>query len=156
MPIRPSSAPSIILLPDAAKFWHRVSRVDRMHLLGRTDADYRILRNRTDEDSQHRQRTAAIRLLIYGVSIALGNGGAEILAAYNPGGEGGMVMGITISVGGFISGAATCGDYNRYSKTEKRSAFLPLWRHPGRRGRTGMRRCPGHLLWKLRHHNHVC
>ena len=65
--------------------------------------------------------------LIYGVSIALGNGGAEILAAYNPGGEGGMVMGITISVGGFISGAATCGDYNRYSKNGKSAALSCLF-----------------------------
>ncbi|SCK02813.1 Cytosine permease [uncultured Eubacterium sp.] len=65
--------------------------------------------------------------LIYGVSIALGNGGAEVLAAYNPGGEGGMVMGITISVGGFISGAATCGDYNRYSKNGKSAALSCLF-----------------------------
>ena len=65
--------------------------------------------------------------LIYGVSIALGNGGAEILAAYNPSGEGGMVMGITISVGGFISGAATCGDYNRYSKNGKSAALSCLF-----------------------------
>lgn len=65
--------------------------------------------------------------LIYGVSIALGNGGAEVLAAYNPSGEGGMIMGITISVGGFISGAATCGDYNRYSKNGKSAALSCLF-----------------------------
>ena len=51
--------------------------------------------------------------LIYGVSIVLGDGGAAVLSAYQPSGEGGMIAGVTISVGGFISGAATCGDYNR-------------------------------------------
>lgn len=65
--------------------------------------------------------------LIYGVSIALGNGGAEVLAAYQPTGGGGMLVGVTISVGGFISGAATCGDYNRYSKDGKSAALSCLF-----------------------------
>ncbi|MDE7310981.1 MAG: cytosine permease [Eubacterium sp.] len=65
--------------------------------------------------------------LVYGVSIALGDGGAALLSAYQPSGEGGMIVGITISVGGFISGAATCGDYNRYSKDGKSAALSCLF-----------------------------
>ncbi len=65
--------------------------------------------------------------LVYGVSIALGDGGAALLAAYRPSGDGGMLVGITISVGGFISGAATCGDYNRYSKDGKSAALSCLF-----------------------------
>lgn len=65
--------------------------------------------------------------LIYGVSIALGNGGSEVIAAYQPTEESGMMIGITISIGGFISGAATCGDYNRYSKNGKSAALSCLF-----------------------------
>lgn len=65
--------------------------------------------------------------LIYGVSIALGDGGAAVLSAYQPSGGGGMIVGITVSVGGFISGAATCGDYNRYSKDGKSAALSCLF-----------------------------
>lgn len=54
--------------------------------------------------------------LIYGVVISLRGGGMEMLRSYRPAEEGSMLVGITISVGGFISGAVTCGDYNRYSK----------------------------------------
>lgn len=64
--------------------------------------------------------------LIYGVSIALGDGGVAMLSSYQPSGDGGMLTGITISVGGFISGAATCGDYNRYSKDGKSAALSCL------------------------------
>lgn len=60
--------------------------------------------------------------LIYGVSICLGNGGVETLMAYQPETPGSMMTGITISIGGFIAGAATCGDYNRYSKSGKSAA----------------------------------
>ena len=65
--------------------------------------------------------------LVYGVSIALGDGGAAVLSAYQPAGDGGMMAGITISVGGFISGAATCGDYNRYSRDGKSAALSCLF-----------------------------
>lgn len=61
--------------------------------------------------------------LIYGVSIVLGNDGASVLATYTPSEPSSMIVGITISVGGFISGAATCGDYNRYSKDAKSAAL---------------------------------
>ncbi len=37
------------------------------------------------------------------------------------------MAGITISVGGFISGAATCGDYNRYSRDGKSAALSCLF-----------------------------
>lgn len=65
--------------------------------------------------------------LIYGVSIALGDGGAAVLAAYEPAEPSSMMVGVTISVGGFISGAATCGDYNRYSKDGKSAALSCLF-----------------------------
>ena len=65
--------------------------------------------------------------LIYGVSIALSGGGIATLSAYQPSGNGGMLVGITLSVGGFISGAATCGDYNRYSKDGKSAALSCLF-----------------------------
>lgn len=65
--------------------------------------------------------------LIYGVSLALGDGGAAVLAAYEPAESSGMMVGITISIGGFISGAATCGDYNRYSKDAKSAALSCLF-----------------------------
>ena len=65
--------------------------------------------------------------LIYGVSLALGDGGAAVLAAYEPAESSGMMVGITISIGGFISGAATCGDYNRYSKDAKSAALFCLF-----------------------------
>lgn len=64
--------------------------------------------------------------LIYGVSLALGDGGAAVLSAYEPAESSGMMVGITISIGGFISGAATCGDYNRYSKDAKSAALSCL------------------------------
>ena len=65
--------------------------------------------------------------LIYGVSLALGDGGAAVLSAYEPAESSGMMVGITISIGGFISGAATCGDYNRYSKDAKSAALSCLF-----------------------------
>lgn len=65
--------------------------------------------------------------LVYGVSIALGDGGAAALASYQPSSDSGMMVGITLSVGCFISGAATCGDYNRYSKDGKSAAFSCLF-----------------------------
>lgn len=64
--------------------------------------------------------------LIYGVSIVLGDGGAAVVAAYEPTEQGSMIVGITISVGSFISGAVTSGDYNRYSKDGKSAALSCL------------------------------
>ena len=65
--------------------------------------------------------------LIYGVAIVLGDGGVQTLMDYQPSEPAGMMVGITISVGGFISGAATCGDYNRYSKDGKSAALSCLF-----------------------------
>lgn len=65
--------------------------------------------------------------LIYGVFITLKNGGVETVMAYQPPQPGGLVIGVTISVGAFISGAATCGDYNRYSKSGKDAALSCLF-----------------------------
>ena len=63
--------------------------------------------------------------------------------------------GITISVGGFICGAATCGDYNRYSK-DAVSAVLSSFRdYPVGRRRTAVRRGVGNHDRKLRHHGDV-
>ena len=64
-----------------------------------------------------------IVFLIYGVAVVLGNGGTEILMNYEPEGEPNFILGVTMSVGGFISGAVTCGDYNRYSKDRKSAAL---------------------------------
>ena len=65
--------------------------------------------------------------LIYGVTVALGNGGTATLMSYEPSEPASMMLGITISVGGFISGAVTCGDYNRYSKNGKSAALSCLF-----------------------------
>lgn len=54
--------------------------------------------------------------MIYAIVVALKGNGVETLMNYVPEEPISMTTGITISVGGFIAGAATCGDYNRYSK----------------------------------------
>lgn len=65
--------------------------------------------------------------LIYGVVLVMSKGGAATLASYTPSEPASMTIGITISVGGFISGAVTCGDYNRYSKSGKTAALSCLF-----------------------------
>jgi len=61
--------------------------------------------------------------LIYGVVVVLKGDGMSTLMSYTPSEPASMTIGITISVGGFITGAATCGDYNRYSKDAKSAAL---------------------------------
>lgn len=65
--------------------------------------------------------------LIYGTAIVLGDGGAAAVAAYKPAEPMPMIVGITMSVGGFIQGAVTAGDYNRYSKDGKSAALSCLF-----------------------------
>lgn len=65
--------------------------------------------------------------LVYGTYIALSNGGSEAIATYKPTEPMPMIVGITMSVGGFIQGAVTAGDYNRYSKNGKSAALSCLF-----------------------------
>lgn len=61
--------------------------------------------------------------LIYGTIIVLTDGGVAKISAYTPAEPMPMIVGITMSVGGFIQGAVTAGDYNRYSKNGKSAAL---------------------------------
>lgn len=64
-----------------------------------------------------------IIVLVAGVVMVLNDGGAEVLRDWQPAEPMPMVTAITISVGGFIAGAVTAGDYNRYSKDSKSAAL---------------------------------
>ena len=65
--------------------------------------------------------------MIYAIIVALSDGGGETLINYVPEEPISLTTGITISVGGFIAGAATCGDYNRYSKDGKSAVLSSLF-----------------------------
>ncbi len=65
--------------------------------------------------------------MIYAVIVALKGDGVDTLMNYVPAEPISMTTGITISVGGFIAGAATCGDYNRYSKDAKSAVLSSLF-----------------------------
>jgi len=65
--------------------------------------------------------------MIYAIIVALRGDGVETLMNYVPEEPISMTTGITISVGGFIAGAATCGDYNRYSKDAKSAVLSSLF-----------------------------
>ena len=64
-----------------------------------------------------------IIILVIGVVMVLKDGGAETLSNWQPEEPMAMVTAITIAVGGFIAGAVTAGDYNRYSKDSKSAAL---------------------------------
>jgi cytosine permease len=65
--------------------------------------------------------------LIYGVVITLQGHGTTALLQYRPEESGSMLTGITISVGAFITGGVTSGDYNRYSKNGRSAALSCLF-----------------------------